>query len=380
MERCRLSSSHIHVGVPLPGPVYDEPGNLLLKKGYVISQQAQVDTLLSRGMYVDIEQFNSVFRASAGSAAAASARKFDPFAVRSTLKLRLNRALRGLLAESHAAAELNELAADLVTYADTDPDAAVAGGLLDQDEAAYSIAHCLDTAIFAGLAARHLDWSAADRQSIVGAALSMNLAMIDAQLRLHRQTGPLSPAQREVIDLHPTQAAELLSKAGLTDPRWLAAVAQHHERTGGSGYPQHLVDPSEASQLLRLADVFGARLRVRADRKAAPGPQVIRTLFAEEAKGPQAGFANALVKAVGIVPPGSFVVLANHEVGVVFRRGGQISAPSVAVVTHSSGSPMMQPVRRETHRKEFAITSLLTVDKVNVGYDLGRLWVTDLKH
>jgi hypothetical protein len=107
---------------------------------------------------------------------------------------------------------------------------------------------------------------------------------------------------------------------------------------------------------------------------------VIRTLFAEEAKGPQAGLANALVKAVGIVPPGSFVVLANREVGVVFRRSEQISAPSVAVVTHSSGSPMMQPVRRETHRKEFAITSLLTVDKVSVGYDLGRLWVTDLKH
>lgn len=378
MERCRLSSSHIHVGVPLPGPVYDEPGHLLLNKGYVISEQAQVDALLSRGMYVDIEQFNSVFRAAA--AAVAAARKFDPFAQRATLKLRLNRALRGLLAESPALAELSELAADLVAYADTDPDAAVAGGLIDQDEAAYPIAHCLDVAILAGLAARHLDWSAADRLSIVSAALTMNLAMIDAQLRLSRHAGPLNPAQREVIEAHPAQAAELLAKAGVADPLWLAAVAQHHERTGGSGYPQHRVDPTEASQLLRLADVFGARLRVRADRKAAPGPQVIRTLFAEEAKGANARLANALVKAVGIVPPGSFVVLANHEVGVVFRRGEHISTPSVAVVTHSSGSPMMQPVRRETHRKEFAITSLLTVDKVNVGYDLGRLWVTDLKH
>ena len=68
MERCRLTASYIHVGVPLPGAVYDEPGNLLLNKGYVIKQPEQMEALLSRGMYVDVEQFNTIFRpASVGS-------------------------------------------------------------------------------------------------------------------------------------------------------------------------------------------------------------------------------------------------------------------------------------------------------------------------
>ena len=380
MERCRLTASYIHVGVPLPGAVYDEPGNLLLNKGYVIKQPEQMEALLSRGMYVDVEQFNTIFRPASVGSGDSSVRKFDPFAVRSALKLRLNRALRSVLADGAASSELVDLAGEVIAYADTDPDAAVAGGSIDHDEASYPVAHSLDVAIYAGLAARHLDWPAAERQSLVAAALSMNLAMIDAQIRLLRQAGPLNAAQREAVEAHPLAAVELLKKAGVADSFWLDAVAQHHERPGGGGYPGHLAAPGAASQLLRLADVFGARIRERADRKAAPGPQVIRTLFAEEAKTSNAAIGSALVKAIGIVPPGSFVVLANHEVGVVFRRGEHASAPSVAVVTHSSGSPIMKPVRRETHHKEFAITSLLTVDKVHVGYDLGRLWVTDQKH
>lgn len=379
MERCRLTASHIHVGVPLPGAVFDEPGNLLLNKGYVITQQAQLDTLLGRGIYVDLDSFNAIFRP-ASTATAPAERKFDPFAIRNTLKLRLNRTLRTMLAGEQGVTALIELGRDVATYAAHDPDAAIAAALIDHDDDSYPVAHSLDCAIFCSLASVHLDWPADRRAAITGAALSMNLGMLDAQLRLMRQQGPLSAPQRALIDHHPAVTLELLRRAGVNDPDWLAAVAQHHEKPAGSGYPNHLAEPDENSQLLRLADIFGARPRQRADRKSAPPPQVIRTLFAEEAKGACAGLANALVKAVGIVPPGSFVVLANHEVGVVFRHGAHPGTPSVAVVTHSSGTPMMQPVRRETERKEFAISSLLTVDKVRVGYDLGRLWISELKH
>lgn len=378
MERCRLTASHIHVGIPLPGAVYDEPGTLLLNKGYVISQQSQLDALLSRGIYVDLDSFNTIFRPASGPAPAA-VRKFDPFALRATLKIRLNRALRGLLANSETGAVITGLAADVTAYAATDPDAAVAGALIDHEDDSYPVGHSLDVAIFVALTARQLGWTAEHGSTAVCAALTMNLAILDAQLRLNRQVGPLNASQRELIDHHPAQATELLINDGVNDREWLDAVAQHHEKPAGMGYPNHLGSPDECSQLLRLADIFGARIRNRADRKAMPAPQVIRTLFAEEAKGPHAMIANALVKAIGIVPPGSFVTLANRETGVVFRRGDNASTPSVAVVTHSSGTPIMQPVRRETQRKEFAIAGLLTGDKVNVGYDLGRLWITDMK-
>jgi len=376
MERSRLTSSHVHVGTPLPGAVYDEPGNLLLNKGYTIKDQEQLDALLGRGMYVDIEAFNNIFRP-ASSAAAPPERKFDPFAIRDALKIRLNRSLRGLLSASEPLSSLTELAADITDYAATDPDAAVAGALIDHDADSYPVAHSLDCGIFVSLAASHLDWPPARRSSVVCAALTVNLGMLDAQVKLYRQATPLNDSQRESVHAHPTHSAEHLSKVGVTDREWLEAIEQHHEHPGKTGYPKGIANPSDASQLIRMADLFGARIRARADRKAAPAPQVIRTLFADEAKGPHANLANALVKSVGIVPPGSFVVLANHEVGVVFRHGEHVSTPSVAVVTHSSGTPNMQPVRRETNRKEFAITSLLTGDKVHCGYDLGRLWITN---
>ena len=43
METCRLNSAHVRIGVPLPGNVYDSAGQLLLSKGHVPENQAQID-------------------------------------------------------------------------------------------------------------------------------------------------------------------------------------------------------------------------------------------------------------------------------------------------------------------------------------------------
>ena len=48
---------------------------------------------------------------------------------------------------------------------------------------------------------------------------------------------PLTRRQRELIDGHPQRAARLLRDAGLDDAEWIEAVQDHHERSGGGGYP-----------------------------------------------------------------------------------------------------------------------------------------------
>jgi hypothetical protein len=104
--------------------------------------------------------------------------------------------------------------------------------------------------------------------------------------------------------------------------------------------------------------------------------QVIRGLFADEGKGPGAVFANALVQVFGLYPPGSFVRLANGEQAVVFRHGEGPGTPVVAAVTTGSGAPVMQPVRRETHRQGLAVAGTFVPERFAFGYDLGKLWVS----
>jgi HD-GYP domain-containing protein (c-di-GMP phosphodiesterase class II) len=376
METCRLSTSHVRIGVPLPGDIFDEAGNMLLSKGYVLTSESQIAALLARGMYVELATFEAFLRTSSDGAAGATASKFDPFLIRSTLKIRLHRLLNGTLDSSTKPAQLGTLADDVAHLVDADADAAIAASFLDRDDASYATGHCLNAAILCALAAHRLEWGTERRRSVVCAALTMNLGMLDLQHRLLRQATPLTAAQREQLQAHPEAACAGLEKIGVDDAIWLAAVRQHHETPDGQGYPAALAAPSEEAGLVRLSDIIDARTANRADRRALPAAQVIRTLFVEEGQGPFAHLVGALVKLLGLYPPGSFVRLANNEAAVVFRHGSASNTPIVAAITAAAGMPLMQPIRRETQRKDLAIAAALTADKLTLGYDLAKLWIT----
>lgn len=382
METYRLSTSHVKLGEPLPGDVYDEAGKMLLSKGYVLASQSQIDALLARGMYVDIATFEACFRppGAGGSVPTTTASKFDPFLLRNTFKVRLHRLLRCVLEGSAKPSEIQALADDIARLSDADGDAAIAATFLDRDEPSYATGHSLGTATLCALAAQRIGWDEARRRSVVCAALTMNLGMLDVQQRLQRQATELTPPQREQLHSHPEAACAALEKIGVDDAAWLTAVRQHHERPDGHGYPAALAAPTEEANLIRLADAIGARVFPRADRRPLPAGQVVRALYVEEGQGPAAPLVGALVKLLGLYPPGCFVRLANNETGVVFRRGQAPNTLIVAAVTSGAGTPLMQPVRRDTQRKEHAISGALTADKLTIGYDLAKLWISDARH
>lgn len=93
--------------------------------------------------------------------------------------------------------------------------------------------------------------------------------------------------------------------------------------------------------------------------------------FDENSQVDEAGAA--LVKAVGIYPPGSFVRLTNGEVAVVVRRGSNTSAPRVAVVLNRSGLPNAELSLRETSRADWRVTGGVPALEVKVNISLARL-------
>ena len=208
----------------------------------------------------------------------------------------------------------------------------------------------------------------------------MNLGMLDLQQRLSHQATPLAPAQLELVHGHPDAAVAALQGIAVDDSIWLESVRQHHEKAEGKGYPQLLAAPADEGQLLRLADVFFARASARSDRVPLTPTQIVRTLFVEEGQGVCAALVTAMVKTLGIYPPGCFVRLASGEVAVVFRCGDSPTTPVVASVTNASGAPIMQPVRRDTSREAYVVVGTMVPDKVSVGYDLAKLWVSNAKN
>ena len=74
----------------------------------------------------------------------------------------------------------------------------------------------------------------------------------------------------------------------------------------------------------------------------------------------------ALLKSVGLYPPGSFVQLVNGETGIVVARGKQANLPMVAVLRSQTGVPLVSPSLRDTADKRHAVKCGVGVEAVNV--------------
>ncbi len=93
--------------------------------------------------------------------------------------------------------------------------------------------------------------------------------------------------------------------------------------------------------------------------------------FDEERKIDEAGAA--LIKAVGIYSPGSFVKLASNEIAIVIRRGANTTTPRVAILVNRSGMPTGELIVRDTGLRDYRITASVPHRDVKVKITLDRL-------
>jgi hypothetical protein len=342
----------IKPGLPLAWGIRDENGKLLLARGHLVTDDAMLNALLARGMFVDMSEMRAALGASH-----ASVRPKEGFFGRWRLTSgRLHTLLTTSPPDLRSA--LDEVVNVLMGLADRYPDK-VLFQILRHDQTklqSYGVSHSLHCAAVSCLIGKRMGWDESRRRVLVSAAMSMNLSMIELQGRLAVQAVPLTVDQRSAIQEHPVESAEMLRAAGVQDQEWLAAVEQHHEMVDGTGYPKRLTDINELAQALHYVDVFTAKLSARSSRVALAPNVAARDLFTGSAGHP---LAAALVKEFGIYPPGCFVRLASGEIAIVIHRGKTVNTPVVACLTNAAGQAMMRPQRRETTDKANAIVTLV---------------------
>jgi hypothetical protein len=112
------------------------------------------------------------------------------------------------------------------------------------------------------------------------------------------------------------------------------------------------------ARLLRRVDIYGARISPRRNRRALSAAQAARAVYLDELQQPDEAGA-ALIKAIGLYPPGSLVRLTSGEEGMVLKRGHSASEPLVAALVGRSGTPLTAPVLRDTRLAAQAITASL---------------------
>jgi len=390
-----LPPNSLRVGQVLTFSVRDAEGKLLFASGQQLSDTPQVQALIQRGAWVQAHETPSYQRALAhkmdtmlhqgaklGAIARAqadfnqperarAAQPQDEHALWADLQLRAHALLREPRAEDFLP-RFEQVHAETLNRLQQRPDAVLMLLIFEasQDPQHYSASHGLLSLVLAELCARQLGWSDEWRQALTRAALSMNISISALQDRMAVQAEGLDEAQRLALVAHGDRAAQLLGALGVQSELWLQTVRLHHDAGPG---PLAGRAPAEAlARLLRRVDIFGARLSPRRSRRAMAGASAARAVYLDELQQPDEAGA-ALIKAVGLYPPGSLVRLANGEVGIVIKRGHSANEPLVAALLGKSGAPLSEPVPRDTRLATQAISASLAPHEMKLRVSLERL-------
>jgi HD-GYP domain-containing protein (c-di-GMP phosphodiesterase class II) len=196
------------------------------------------------------------------------------------------------------------------------------------------------------------------------AALVYEAGMLSVPPEVLFHSGPLDESQRRRIEAHAHQGAELLRRAHPDCPEWLVeAVAEHHERLDGSGYPAGLREGRlpPLARLLAVCDLYMALASPRPWRAALDTRRaLVETLRLAEQGVLDPAFATRLLER-GFYPVGTAVELADGSLGVVVgTRLGHHDArtpgrPIVALLTDPEGEPLPHPRHVDLEKTDRAI-------------------------
>lgn len=354
MDMLPVGRAEITVGKPIEWNIFNEQGKLMLKQGMVLVSEAQLDRLVSHGMFRDVV-------GKAGAVAVAASVEpvaFDvlsPFdRIHGVFDKLFNLTERVLNKVVSPAEELEKkillLADEVAELCDYDTDATIGAVHLEAAHD-YTIIHPLSTAILCYMVAKRLEIADGPRRSLMGAALTQNLGMHNIQKILVEQKAVLTPEQRKEVTNHPLLGVVLLKRIGVRDKLWIDVVMQHHERADGEGYPRKLPlgDIAMEARILAIADRYHALVSPRSYRTGLSPTDALRKLFMDRGKEVDQTISLLLIKEMGVFPPGAYVKLKNGEVGIVTRRGFDPMKPKVKSLINSKGQHFTHPVGRDTN-------------------------------
>ena len=267
---------------------------------------------------------------------------------------------------------------------------AVVSMLADAIEAKdpFTHAHAGEVAGYVEAVARKLELEPLRREQLLFGALLHDVGKLGISERILLKEGPLSPEEREIVELHPLIGCRIIDRVpGLTD--LAPAILHHHERWDGEGYPAGLEGdeiPLEA-RVIGVADAFAALTTSRPYRRSMGmeeacqeiergagtqfDPEIARLFVAEARRRPIARSADGTLAAALDNP----LVKARRAPGE--PRLGHGPSTALDQLTALYPHRYLQEVaglearRAPRHRRPFAVVMIELADLAEINRDEG---------
>lgn len=265
-----------------------------------------------------------------------------------------------------AIVETEAVTQEVVSSMVRNPDAMMwVARLRKQDELAYG--HGLQVAVYLVALGRHLGLPKhmLDRLCLIGLLLDIGKIKLPNELLL--KSGRLTSEEFETVKSHVQIALEILKETPDLHPDILLAIAQHHEREDGSGYPAGLSgnEISFFGRMSAIVDSFAALTNPRSYAEAMPAYEALQSLINFNPGLYQATMVEQFIQAIGVFPVGSMVELSSGEVAVVISHSKvRRLKPRVLIISDSNKLPSPQPITLDLlHQPVLADKSELIIQR-----------------
>ena len=164
--------------------------------------------------------------------------------------------------------------------------------------------------------------------------------------KILNKPGRLTEDEFKVMKCHVVESKKILSETdGITDTS-IQVAAQHHERHDGSGYPEGLKGEAITmmGQMAAICDVYDAITSTRVYHKGMTPHDALSKIFEWSKFHFNPALVQSFLRAIGIYPVGTLVMLESGMLGVVMEQSGSnLLQPAVKVFYDSKRKQYLTP-------------------------------------
>jgi HD-GYP domain-containing protein (c-di-GMP phosphodiesterase class II) len=185
-----------------------------------------------------------------------------------------------------------------------------------------------------------------DRMVKLGVGMLLqDIGMLAVPDEIRDKHGILTASERAIVQQHPLLGLELLEGSELS-PLTKVAIAQHHERYDGSGYPRSLSgdDIHDHGQIAAIAEAYVALCDHQAgDGKAFQPHEAYKIVLQARGRLFRPEVVDAFQEAIAPYGPGTTVQLSDGRYGVVVGNHQGAPLEPVVRVTHDQDGMRFDP-------------------------------------
>lgn len=164
--------------------------------------------------------------------------------------------------------------------------------------------------------------------------------------KILNKPGRLTEDEFKVMKCHVVESKKILSGTDGISETSILVASQHHERHDGSGYPEGLKGEaiSQMGQMAAICDVYDAITSTRVYHKGMTPHEALSKIFEWSKFHFNPVLVQSFLRAIGIYPVGTLVMLESGMLGVVTEQSGaNLLQPAVKVFYDSKRKQYLTP-------------------------------------